>query len=845
MREHVIPVPGGGWHMWRTVAVRGTGFPARLVTRLGAPEAARLVDDVIAAEQDVATHRQAAFTAIRVASAADATNNEAMRAWRKLRERVEKGTFPPGTTGAATEVDEALGALRAALDLHAASVRAASEATARAHAEARQAVRDAASDRRFLEAVTWQNRQAVQTGIAALLRSGLGRDTNGDRQHEAMVVNYLQRYCTKNDTIGFFGPWGWAEITEGNASPVIDVAVGPGLLSTRHVYFEQWPMDVLAETLAKEEGMRAWTPPRRLAFVRVRDGVALSPLGPERTLSRAEELVLAACDGERLPAEIAATLLEQHGDVFELEADVEDALHALADARLVAWKLEVPLRFGSDQLLRDRLERIGDEELRSRAVERLDALDADRRAVAAAAGDPDALIDATSRLERTFVTLTGEAASRNAGQTYGGRGVVFEDTVRDVAITIGPAVLEAIGPALSLVLTSARWLTYETARGFRAAFIELYCEVGGCQNAPVAFVDFWLRAQRLLYGAKVAIIDNVVAELERRWGAILAIDPALHRVELASSDLAAKVEEAFAAPGPGWSSARHHSPDLMVATADLGAFRRGEFTVVLGEVHPGMNSLDQAATVHANASPERLLAAVVRDIPEPRFFTVRSKDWPKVSVRTLPSLVSDKDLWLETSLEQAPAPRSRVVTGSQLTVQGVGDRVMVRSADGRVDADMVEIAAQELGQLVAQRFRLLPRASSHAPRVTIDRLVVARETWTFAPSELDFAKETDAVARFTSARRWATKNGLPRFVFAKASVEVKPFYVDLESPAFLTSFAKIVRKAQSAVAGAAPITISEMLPGLDQLWLPDAAGELYTCELRCVVVDPRGPVAHG
>lgn len=845
MREHVIPVPGGGWHMWRTVAVRGTGFPARLVTRLGAPEAARLVDDVIAAEQDVATHRQAAFTAIRVASAADATNNEAMRAWRKLRERVEKGTFPPGTTGAATEVDEALGALRAALDLHAASVRAASEATARAHAEARQAVRDAASDRRFLEAVTWQNRQAVQTGIAALLRSGLGRDTNGDRQHEAMVVNYLQRYCTKNDTIGFFGPWGWAEITEGNASPVIDVAVGPGLLSTRHVYFEQWPMDVLAETLANEEGMRAWTPPRRLAFVRVRDGVALSPLGPERTLSRAEELVLAACDGERLPAEIAATLLEQHGDVFELEADVEDALHALADARLVAWKLEVPLRFGSDQLLRDRLERIGDEELRSRAVERLDALDADRRAVAAAAGDPDALIDATSRLERTFVTLTGEGASRNAGQTYGGRGVVFEDTVRDVAITIGPAVLEAIGPALSLVLTSARWLTYETARGFRAAFIELYREVGGCQNAPVAFVDFWLRAQRLLYGAKAAIIDNVVAELERRWGAILAIDPALHRVELASSDLAAKVEEAFAAPGPGWSSARHHSPDLMVATADLGAFRRGEFTVVLGEVHPGMNSLDQAATVHANASPERLLAAVARDIPEPRFFTVRSKDWPKVSVRTLPSLVSDKDLWLETSLEQAPAPRSRVVTGSQLTVQGVGDRVMVRSADGRVDADMVEIAAQELGQLVAQRFRLLPRASSHAPRVTIDRLVVARETWTFAPSELDFAKETDAVARFTSARRWATKNGLPRFVFAKASVEVKPFYVDLESPAFLTSFAKIVRKAQSAVAGAAPITISEMLPGLDQLWLPDAAGELYTCELRCVVVDPRGPVAHG
>ena len=35
------------------------------------------------------------------------------------------------------------------------------------------------------------------------------------RQHEALVASYLQRYCAKNDSIGFFGPVGWSQIDDG------------------------------------------------------------------------------------------------------------------------------------------------------------------------------------------------------------------------------------------------------------------------------------------------------------------------------------------------------------------------------------------------------------------------------------------------------------------------------------------------------------------------------------------------------------------------------------------------------------------------------------------------------
>lgn len=44
--------------------------------------------------------------------------------------------------------------------------------------------------------------------------------------------------------------------------------------------------------------------------------------------------------------------------------------------------------------------------------------------------------------------------------------------------------------------------------------------------------------------------------------------------------------------------------------------------------------------------------------------------------------------------------------------------------------------------------------------------------------------------------------------------------------------------------GAAPITVSEMIPHHGQHWLPDGDGKRYSCELRFVAVDRAGAL-HG
>jgi aspartyl/asparaginyl-tRNA synthetase len=129
------------------------------------------------------------------------------------------------------------------------------------------------------------------------------------------------------------------------------------------------------------------------------------------------------------------------------------------------------------------------------------------------------------------------------------------------------------------------------------------------------------------------------------------------------------------------------------------------------------------------------------------------------------------------------------------------------------------------------------RPETHTPRITFDRLVVCRETWRFAPSEINFAYEKQEAERFIAARRWAREHDMPRFVFAKVPSEIKPFYVDFNSSLLVEMFARSVRQMEESDSAAPQISIAEMIPRLDQTWLPDAQGQHYTSELRIIAVD--------
>jgi hypothetical protein len=61
--------------------------------------------------------------------------------------------------------------------------------------------------------------------------------------------------------------------------------------------------------------------------------------------------------------------------------------------------------------------------------------------------------------------------------------------------------------------------------------------------------------------------------------------------------------------------------------------------------------------------------------------------------------------------------------------------------------------------------------------------------------------------------------------------EAKPCDLDLDSPIYVDLFCRLVRKAL-AEHGQEPLTLTEMLPAIEDAWLTDAAGSSYPCELR-------------
>jgi hypothetical protein len=126
---------------------------------------------------------------------------------------------------------------------------------------------------------------------------------------------------------------------------------------------------------------------------------------------------------------------------------------------------------------------------------------------------------------------------------------------------------------------------------------------------------------------------------------------------------------------------------------------------------------------------------------------------------------------------------------------------------------------------------------AHRPRITIDRLVLTRESWTFPAAELAWASLRSEADRFLGARRWRLRHGLPERAFYTVPVEDKPTFVDFSSLAYVNILAKSIRRSAAEEDGS--VTLTEMLPDQSQLWLTDQDGHRYTCELRLLAVDQQ------
>lgn len=839
--DHLIRLPGGRWAVWRCAGLRGAGFPAQQVLELAASECAAAAERLIQAKDELIRARNAAQDALH-RELEITTDTEKREALKKALRRVSKTKSPEPlefTYAGKTAVD-AFCQARLQADTTQADFE---RAFAAAIAHTSTVIYHIASTERFREAITWQNRHALVTGVHPILRKPPGTSPRGSqqRQHEELVANYLQRYCVKNDTVGFFGPVGWASFV--SHGPALVAHPQPDFLASRTVYFEGWCIDALAETLGRNEALRPWLAPRRAPSIHLDERTLYLPFKDPFKISAGQAAALQACDnGRRTAKEIAQQLIHTPSLGLESETQVYDLLKQLENTGLIVWALQVPLETYPERTLRRLLERIQDPHLRRLNLSALDVLEKARSAVAQAAGDADKLDQALKVMNTIFSRLTGASPSRAEGKTYAARTVVYEDCRRNIQVDIGPEILQTLGPPLSLLLDSARWFIAQAAIIYRQIVRQVYSELSAQTGSPtIPLVDAWPRLQAILYARDNHPLQPLLTAFQERWARILAIPAGARRLEYNSQELQPRLLETFGSSQPDWPSICYHSPDVMIAAPSAQAICRGDYQLVMGELHMTRNTLEAAFFVAQHPSPEELYRGLMSEHPEPRVIPLAPKHWPELTARTNPALSLPHDLHLIFDDNTPCNPEWQTLPIGDMIVKDDSRGPVIQTRDGQLCFDAIEFIAELVTSQTVDYFKILS-PDSHTHRVTIDRLVVCRETWRFPVEELTFAYEKEETDRFLAARRWMQQHDLPRFVFAKTPIERKPFYVDFDSSILVNILAKYIRRTKEQGANDARLTITEMLPDPFNLWLPDAQDQRYTGELRIIALEPEAIV---
>jgi hypothetical protein len=543
--------------------------------------------------------------------------------------------------------------------------------------------------------------------------------------------------------------------------------------------------------------------------------------------------LVALCDGERNAVSIAEELTRDESLEIGSVDDVDQMVEELERKKLVYRSLPLPsVHAWPERALRRELEQLGEIAAARRGLAALDELETARAAVERASGEELKLAPAIADLERVFERHAGTDANRRGGSTYGARTVFYEDCRRDLELSIGPANLARLSPPLTLMLRAARWFTHTIATRYRAALGEAYRELTASRgDRPLPYPAFAERALdcfSLHAYQPSAIVRETAAEMAARFAKLLDLDGSAAPVQRRSSELGRAFEELLAAPGPGWPSARVHAPDLLIAAKGIDSIARKDALFVFGELHVALNTQLEPLFWNQHPRPDELLEEQRRDFPEPRVTMVFPSE---LMNRVTPVSLARHDLDVEQGAAPSPRPRSQRMAAGELVVRERDGNLEVATRDGRHRFDVIEFFDQYLTHETANHFRVIA-SGPHTPRVTVDDLVIARETWRFPAEALAFAHVEPPLDRFCAAHRFRREHRLPRFAFARIPEEQKPMFVDFESPILVELLARLARKSSG-------LTVSEMLPSVDEAWLPDADGRRYVCELRLVAVDPE------
>lgn len=836
------------WSIWREFCFRSAGFDSKLTLQLATPESGKIARQILKQEQvcDDLCNKLSGLVESKLKEAED------KKIFFKAKNKLNKGKIFESEL-LPSHIQEKMQTLKEEqekLDLLRNSFLKKYETE---ELETSERLWQIGQSSKLQEAIIWQNYPAFERSLKPWLTSPYNSQKKNwkDRSREIFLSSYIQRYATKNDTIGFFGPIAWGQIS--NSDYRLNFEHGEEFIILREIFSEGWAIDAFAEAISNDEEMLPWLYPRRLPYVRVEGNNLFVKDEKPQNLPKKFCKVLEFCEEKLCAKEISEILLKENSSEFRSEIEIFNILKMLNSRNVISWSLEVPwiLDFPKHKTLEEnfiiQINKIKDEKLRQKAANKFAEYRKAIKLLRTVNDSPTKLIDSFSpeelldsffNVENMFFDLTGQKTNRHEGKMYAGRTLIFQECLRDISVSIGQKLLEEISEPISLLLKSANWITNRASEIYSDAFETIYESLVKSENGKteIDFFLFWKQVNALFFHPTENLANLVLPEFQAKWERILHLSEKQRVLKFNAKDLEKGVMEEFGDNRPGWETAKYHSPDFLIAAESIEQIKQGNHKYILGEFHIGLNTITNMGFMRIHPSPDKILKNFNASFHNRRVILVPPKEM--ITFRNFPVFNFEKDYCLAFTKDYINFGTDSILHISELIVDRKDGKLHLFTRDKTLSFSLIVVFSDLLSGICANLFKMIAPAR-HTPRVEIDNLVVNREAWRIPITELDFVREKDAKLRYLEAQRFRLNHGIPRFVFIKFPNEVKPFYLDFESPIFLENIVKIVNKMLKAKEDN-EIIISEMLPAHDQLWMNNNAGEIFTNEFRFIFVDNAG-----
>jgi hypothetical protein len=643
------------------------------------------------------------------------------------------------------------------------------------------------------------------------------------RGAERMIFAYLQRFCAKNDTTSFFGPVNYGTCNAAEPRAIRRAFREGNVLGKRRVFIAHWYVKLLAQKLAGRNEILPHLKPRPNPLVRPLDSHTFHFHGLNRTfrLPDAHARVFLALDGEKTVSRVAAELSMDESALIAL-------LHELKNKRLIDLSIPLsPVRVDALAELRDQLAALPPK-ARQAGEELIDRLEG-FRVLLEHTPYPER-VQVWEDVERQLADLVEEDTRRKGGALYADRTALYEDCAGTLsALTIGGPLYRALtGSFLTTLklLTAAavlKWMDYQQAG--RTLYRKLAAD-----GKVVRYIDmiplfeqgepemrytrqFQSRIQTLLRqrqeehsGGELHISEEEVRDL---------LEPFQEEIERALAHLQMTLP----------------SPDIMVAAPSADAVERGEFRLVLGELHDDCSTIFNGFMAYFADDPEALWARFEQRIQ-------RMPQWERMAT----IITERRNKHVTPELPGHTILLSAVSTKEPAYVIPI-HQVAVREIDGRLtlwaNGKPLTLYPGDLHSAAHGCFSLpcvVPIAITvsseqeeadvkRSPRIVVDGVVMQRERWEIPAEHMRAdSLELKGFPLFVHMARKQMQFDLPDRFFVKWKAGEKPMYVDLSIPWSLEWMVRVAAQTDR-------VSISEMYPGPEHLWWHDDIG-VHTFELR-------------